>query len=89
MVAKGLPATKMASSGGFLRRGSTTILSGVDDKDVDLVIDLARSECRARKELVPVQSLPVLGEVTPMEPVEVRVGGATVFVLTVDRHERM
>jgi uncharacterized protein YaaQ len=87
-VAKGLPATKVASSGGFLRRGSATILSGVEDKDVDLVIDLTRQECRSRKEFIPVQSLPILGEATAMEPLEVRLGGATVFVLEVDRHER-
>jgi uncharacterized protein YaaQ len=89
LVKRGFPATKVASSGGFLRRGSATILSGIEDKDVDEVIDMARQECRARKELVPVQSLPVLGEIgAASEPLEVRVGGATVFVLDVDRFER-
>jgi uncharacterized protein YaaQ len=89
LVKRGLPATKIASSGGFLRRGSATILSGVDDQDVDAVIDLARQECRARKEFVPVQNLPVLGEIgSASEPLEVRVGGATVFVMDVSRFER-
>jgi uncharacterized protein YaaQ len=88
-VKRGLPATKIASSGGFLRRGSATILSGVEDKDVDSVVDMTRQECRARKEFVPVQNLPVLGEIgAASEPLEVRVGGATVFVLDVDRFER-
>ncbi|HXH21061.1 MAG TPA: cyclic-di-AMP receptor [Dehalococcoidia bacterium] len=89
LVKRGLPATKIASSGGFLRRGSATILSGVEDQEVETVIDLARQECRARKEFVPVQNLPVLGEIgSASEPLEVRVGGATVFVLDVDRFDR-
>ena len=89
LVKRGLPATKIASSGGFLRRGSATILSGVEDNEVEAVIDLTRQECRARKEFVPVQNLPVLGEIgAASEPLEVRVGGATVFVLGVDQFAR-
>lgn len=89
LVSKGLSATKIASSGGFLRRGSTTILSGVEDTDVDLVLDLVREECRSRTEFVPMQSVAILAEASgPAEPLEVRVGGATVFVLPIDRFER-
>ncbi len=86
---RGLSATKIASSGGFLRRGSATVLSGVEDNEVEGVIEMARQECRARKEMVPVQNLPVLGEIgASSQPVEVRVGGATVFVMDVGRFER-
>ena len=89
MLSRGLPATKIASRGGFLRRGNVTILSGVDDDDVDLVLELTRRQCRARKELVPAQGLPIFGEVSiGAPPIEVQVGGATVFVLDVARHAR-
>lgn len=89
LVKRGLSATKVASSGGFLRRGSATILSGVEENDVEDVIEMARQECRARKEFVPVQNLPVLGEIGgSSQPVEVHVGGATVFILDVGRFER-
>ena len=88
LVGRGLSATKISSSGGFLRRGSATILSGVEDQDVDAVIELTRQECRSRREIVPVQSLPLLGEASgSTEPIEVRLGGATVFVLNIDRFE--
>jgi uncharacterized protein YaaQ len=88
-VSRGLPATKIASAGGFLRRGSTTILSGVDDADVEAVLDMTREECRSRREIVPVQSLPMMGEATGgTEPIEIRLGGASVFVINVDRFER-
>ena len=88
LVGRGLAATKISSSGGFLRRGSATILSGVADADVESVIELTREECRSRREVVPVQSVPLLGEAGAMtEPIEVRLGGATVFVLSVERFE--
>ena len=87
----GLPATQIASRGGFLRRGSVTILSGVDDDDVDIVLELTRRECRSRTELLPLTASPVFAEVpvaTAARPLEVRAGGATVFVLNVERSER-
>jgi len=88
LVGRGLPATKISSSGGFLRRGSATILSGVPDSDVESVIQLTREECRSRREVVPVQSVPLLGEAGGLtEPIEVRLGGATVFVLSVEQFE--
>lgn len=89
MVERGLQATKIASSGGFLRRGNATLLSGVPDTRVDEVINLVREECRARRELVPIQTLPFVGDgIGVSEPIEVRAGGATVFVLDVLRFEQ-
>jgi uncharacterized protein YaaQ len=88
LITRGLPATKIASRGGFLRRGSVTILSGVEDNDVDVVLELTRRECASRKELVPTQGLPIFGEVSiGAAPIEVQVGGATVFVMDVGRYE--
>lgn len=88
LVERGYPATKVSSTGGFLRRGSSTILSGVDAGEVDAVMAIIRSECRARTEVVPLQSIPFPGNVYPPEPVEVRVGGAIVFVIPVERFEK-
>ena len=89
LVERGYPATKISSTGGFLRRGSATILSGVEAGEVDEVIGMVREECHARAEYVPVQTLPFFGEGTTLaEPVEVRVGGAIVFVLPVERFEK-
>lgn len=88
LVASGFQATKVASSGGFLRRGNATILTGVPDDHVEAVIALVRHECRARRELVPLDALPLEG-VGFGAPVEVRVGGAIVFVLDIARFERV
>lgn len=90
LVAQGFPATKIGSSGGFLRRGNTTIMSGVGGGDVEAVLALVQRICHARTELMPLASLPMIGDATPiMDPVEVRVGGAVVFVLNVERLEHV
>ncbi|HUS82689.1 MAG TPA: cyclic-di-AMP receptor [Dehalococcoidia bacterium] len=89
LVQRGHPATKIGGVGGFLRRGNATILSGVPSADVESVVGIVRAECHARSEYVPVQTLPFLGEgMVFADPVEVRVGGAILFVVDVERFEK-
>lgn len=89
LIEQGYPATKISSTGGFLHRGNATVLSGVEANEVDQVLAMVRAECHARTEYVPVQTLPFFGEGSaPSEPVEVRAGGAIVFVVNVERFEK-
>jgi uncharacterized protein YaaQ len=88
LVERGYPATKVSSTGGFLRRGNATIFSGVEGDDLDNVIAIIRHECKARTEMIPTQALPFPESIHPAEPVQVRVGGAIVFVLPVERFEK-
>ena len=89
LIEQGFPATKISSTGGFLHRGNATILSGVEADEVDQVLAMVRNQCHARSEYVPVQTLPFFGEGTMhSEPVEVRVGGAIVFVVNVEQFEK-
>lgn len=89
LVENEFPATKIGSTGGFLRRGNATILSGVTEDQVDRVAELVREECHARREFVPVQTLPYLGDGGfSADPIEVRAGGAIMFVLGIERFER-
>ena len=90
LVQRGHAATKIGSTGGFLRRGNTTLLCGVPAAGVDEVLTLIRALCPARSELLTLGALPLAGEGPFIaEPVEVRVGGAVVFVLNVERFERV
>ena len=88
LVQQGYPATKVSSSGGFLRRGNATIFSGVEADELDVVMAIIREQCQARTEFVPAQALPFPESIYPAEPVQVRVGGAIVFVLPVERFEK-
>ena len=81
---QGFEATKLASTGGFLREGNTTLMIGVDDSRIEALKALVRSSCRARTRLVaPSVPLGEPNEGLVAEPVEVAVGGAVIFVLGV------
>ena len=56
MTQAGHPVTKISSTGGFLRRGNVTLLSGVEADAVDTVLAMVRAECRPREEYIPVQA---------------------------------
>lgn len=89
MTEAGHPVTKISSLGGFLRRGNVTLLSGLEDAAVDEVLALVRAECQPREEYVPVQALPFPGSLSPGEPIQVRAGGATIFVVDIERFEKV
>jgi uncharacterized protein YaaQ len=88
LVERGYPATKVSSTGGFLRRGNATIFSGVEANDLENVMAIIRDICKARTEFVPAQALPFPESIYPAEPVQVRAGGAIVFVMPVERFEK-
>lgn len=89
LVAAGFRATKLASTGGFLKEGNTTLLVGVDDDRVEEALEVIRRTSRSREQLVTPLS-PLGGPVDSYVPypVEVLVGGATVFVVHVERAEK-
>lgn len=80
--------TRLSSSGGFLRRGNTTILVGAQDDQVELIKDIIRDKCRSRVEMMP--SIPVIaqGIITASEPIEVRVGGAIYFQIDIEDFQK-
>jgi uncharacterized protein YaaQ len=83
-------ATRLHSSGGFLKQSNATVIVGVDDAQVDEVISIVRENCNARTQVVnPMPPIMEPGEFFMPYPLEVEVGGATVFVLPVDRFERL
>ncbi|HHY11876.1 MAG TPA: hypothetical protein GX529_04520 [Firmicutes bacterium] len=85
LVRAGYSATKLASTGGFLREGNSTVLIGVDDDDTETVLEVVKKTCRAREQLVtPITPVGPAESYVPY-PVGVVVGGATVFILPVDR----
>ena len=90
LLEKEYRATRVNSSGGFLKQGNATILVGVEDDQVDAVLEIISASCHARKQFVnPMPPIMEPGEFFMPYPLEVEVGGATVFVLPVDRFERI
>ncbi len=86
LVDNNFRATKLATTGGFLKSGNTTFLIGTEELRVNKALEIIKKNCESREQLV--------APVTPMGgntdsyvpyPVEVEVGGATVFVMPVDK----
>ena len=82
----GFGVTKLATTGGFLRAGNTTLLVGVDDDRFQAAMDVIEKVCKSRKQIAPspASMVGMPGSYTQY-PIEVVVGGATIFVLTVDQ----
>jgi uncharacterized protein YaaQ len=83
-------ATRLHSSGGFLKQSNATIMVGVEDAQVEEVVAVVRENCTSRSQVVnPMPPIMEPGEFFMPYPLEVEVGGATVFVLPVERFERV
>jgi len=80
--------TRLATTGGFLRAGNTTLIIGTDDDKVDKAIEIIGNESQRRTEMVPATTSYDLGNMTSM-PIEVSVGGATIFVLDVEQFKKL
>lgn len=85
----GLGATRLPSTGGFLRTGNTTVIVGVAAEDVGRCLDIVAASCRRRPAATPAAATPELGEWPAGDIAEVRIGGAVVFVVRVARWERL
>ena len=86
LMDKGFGVTKLATTGGFLRAGNTTLISGVEDEKLDEALAIIEKICKSRKQIATAPS-PISGStgVYVPYPIEVMVGGATIFVLDVDK----
>lgn len=89
LVRAGFKFTVIGSTGGFLREGNTTFLTGVEDADVDGLLELIQQNCRAREQLVNVvpPETSAVGAFVP-SPITVPIGGAIAWILDVERFER-
>lgn len=80
--------TRLATTGGFLRAGNTTMIVGTEDDKVDHCIEIIGNESKRRMEIVPSTASYDIGRYASF-PVEVQVGGATIFVLNVEDFRKL
>ena len=87
LEAVGAGVVNMASTGGFLGRRNATLLIGVPEGRDDQALRALEISCRQRTEYL---TTPLEGSPMSMPtPIPVTVGGATVFILPVDRFEEI
>ena len=90
LIEAGVIFTTIASTGGFLRRGNTTVLVGVEDQQVERVVSVFRDNCATQEDFVSVPqeyAAQIAFGAAISQAVQVRAGGAVVFVLDVQHFE--
>ncbi|MBR4979510.1 MAG: cyclic-di-AMP receptor [Clostridia bacterium] len=78
----GYHSTKVASTGGFLSSGNTTLIIGVEDEKANDVIRIISENGKVRSQYVPTNIYPSL-EVGGT--IKVQTGGATIFVINIEQ----
>ncbi len=90
LIENGFRATKLATTGGFLRAGNTTFLIGVDDAQVARVKEIVAKTCQERTQMMAAgPSISSLEDAYMSQPLEVTVGGAIIFVLNVEEFTKL
>jgi uncharacterized protein YaaQ len=86
----GVRSTRLSSTGGFMRSGNSTFLVGVEDNKVDAVLDIIEeiSSTQTQSIMAP-PTYDFNFEMNLNYPVDVEVGGATVFVLDVEQFKKI
>jgi uncharacterized protein YaaQ len=85
----GFSVTRLCSTGGFLKSGNTTLLVGIEEEKLATVLDIIKRKSKSRKQVINSSMTPNgLGGMFIPYPVEVVVGGATIFVLNVESFEK-
>lgn len=81
--------TKLATTGGFLKEGNTTLIIGCQDEYVDEALQIIKDNCSQREQMVaPISPMGGNADSYIPTPVQVEVGGATVFVLPIESFYR-
>ena len=90
LMSDGYRVTKLATTGGFLRSGNTTLLVGVEDDKLQNAMSIIEKVCKSRKQIAtsPAPISGTTGVYVPY-PIEVTVGGATIFVLDVEQFTKI
>lgn len=89
LMDEGFRITKLASTGGFLKAGNTTLLTGVEDDQVDQALKIIEDNCKTRELTTSLLTVTMPGDSYIPYPLEVKVGGATIFILDVEQHIKL
>lgn len=86
---KGFSVTKLATTGGFLRNGNTTLIIGTEEEKVDEAISIIKNVCGPRQRVTAGSTIMKGMSQSGLGSVSVDIGGATVFVLNVEKFEKI
>lgn len=86
----GYRVTRLSTTGGFLKKGNTTLLIGVEEEKLNEVLEIIESNCKRRNTTTTIINPSAESSLlTNTVPVDITVGGATIFILDVDQYIRL
>ncbi|MBM7543136.1 cyclic-di-AMP receptor [Amphibacillus cookii] len=82
---KDYKTTKLSTTGGFLKEGNTTLMIGCQDESVDEALAIIKDNSSQREQMVaPISPMGGNADSYIPQPINIEVGGATVFVVPVE-----
>lgn len=85
---KGFQVTRLATKGSFLRAGNTTLMTGVEEEKLEEALKIIKENSKTRTQQATLPSSCGAMHGFILAPIEVKVGGATVFVLDVEQFHK-
>lgn len=84
----GFSVTQVDSSGGLLYEATVSLLIGLNKARLPRMLEHVRECCHTRRRFIPAHVEAPLLEIQPVL-IEAEVGGATIYVLDVERFEQL
>lgn len=85
LIEHGFRATKLASTGGFLKKGNTTIFAGVEDEEIPELLTVIKEKCCfATQAFTPASTGGPIESYLP-QVIDIPVSGANIFVIDVEQ----
>ena len=90
LMQQGFGVTKLATTGGFLRAGNTTLLTGVEDEKLDHCLGIVERLCKSRKQVINsnIGAFDASIAAAAHSNIEIMIGGATIFVLNIEEFKK-
>ncbi len=84
LIEHDISVTRIATTGGYLRGGNTTLMIGVAEERLETALAIIKDKSSRRHTVtVPTTGLPHNADSVTL-PMQIVVGGATVFILNVE-----
>lgn len=85
LVENRFSVTKLSTSGGFLKEGNTTLLLGIEEDRLDKCLEIIEANSKRRKTTTSIINASGQATLFNSLPVEIEIGGATIFILDVEQ----
>ena len=88
LIKRDINVTRISSSGGFLSSGNSTLMIGVEKDQLEDTLEIIKKHSHKRGTAMAAQTISSIPGVAAPLPINVTIGGATVFVVDVEDYHK-